>query len=50
VTTCAKAGVKRSLDEKATPCGVGLEVVRKTRKITFGMQKKKRMASEFNIG
>jgi len=48
--TSAKAGTKRSLDAEEAPGDAGLEAVRKMRKIAFGMQMKKRMASEFNIG
>ena len=47
--TSAKEGAKRSLDAEETPGDAGLEAVRKMRKIAFGMQMKKKMASEFNI-
>ncbi|CUS15705.1 unnamed protein product [Tuber aestivum] len=50
--TAAPAGVgaKRSLDSEDQPGDPGLEAVRKMRKVAFGMQMKKGMASEFNIG
>jgi len=48
--TPAKAGAKRSLDAEDAPSDAGREAVRKMRKVAFGMQLKKGMASEFNIG
>lgn len=48
--TSAKAGAKRGLDAEDLPTDASLEAVRKMRKIAFGMQMKRGMASEFNIG